>query len=357
MASQLFHEVQVLHIACRPASNLWGVPRLSMVTEDDPAVPVTHAVIDMPPAFSHGIGDLVCAAFAVRAARRIHFHPDLIHCNVTLPSGLAAWWLKKTMHVPVVLTEHASDYQVFYGGTWQVRFKSRIALRSMDAIMPVAQGQEEIMRPFCSRGNYVVVPNAVDTSLFKINSHRGDRHHLQGLTICALKSYKGHEFLLRAYASLPEVVKRRLRLLIVGDGPLRASLLALRSELQIEENVQFKAGGRTKSEIARLMQQSDFLVHPSLREANPCVLIEAMACGKPVLAADCRGSADLLNPETGLVVERSNVESLANGLKEMVEGIHRYDSAKICRQAHAKYSYESVGKQFGEVYKSVLSRG
>ena len=353
LASQLYHEVQVLHVVCQRSSNERGSSSLTLQYKQGERVPVTHAYIDLPSRY--GLGDLYYSYYVARALTEIGFNPDLVHCNITLPTGIAAIWLKRRLHVPLVLTEHGGDYLYFYGQTRISKLKARIVLRSADRVMPVSEGQRKVMHILEPGGRYSVIPNAVDTTLFR-PARPGSGGQLEALSVGSLLPVKGHQFLLRAYAQLPKESRQKLKLRIVGDGYLRDALMELQAELKLDHEVAILPGGRPKSEIASMMNGCDFLVQPSLREATPCVIIEAMACGKPVVATICGGSEYLVGPEMGLLVEKGNVDALAEALEAMIDGCHRYDGPWIAQQAKDNYSYEAVGRQFDAIYRSVTAR-
>ncbi len=126
-----------------------------------------------------------------------------------------------------------------------------------------------------------------------------------------LTEQKGISYLIQALArTAPD--QPRLRLLILGDGPLRQSLQKLAEDLTIQDRVLF-TGFRT--DIGELLQIMDIYALPSLWEGHPLVLLEAMAAGKPVVATDIPGSREVVAPEqTGLLVPPRDPHQLAQAL-------------------------------------------
>jgi len=134
-------------------------------------------------------------------------------------------------------------------------------------------------------------------------------------TVGRLTEAKGHVYLLKAFK---EVLKKygNVKLLIVGDGELKRRLELLSEQLDIENNVVF-LGKRT--DVADLLQISDIFVLSSLHESFPNAVMEAMACGKPVVATKVGGIPELvIDHQTGLLVPPLNPHLLANSITELL---------------------------------------
>jgi glycosyltransferase involved in cell wall biosynthesis len=111
---------------------------------------------------------------------------------------------------------------------------------------------------------------------------------------------KNLDFLLRAFADLPQnASKPDLLLSLVGYGPLEPDLRRMASELGLDRVVQFR-GSAAQTALPAIYRSADALVLPSVRETWGLVVLEAMACGLPVLVSDrCGCARDLVNPGTG----------------------------------------------------------
>ena len=95
------------------------------------------------------------------------------------------------------------------------------------------------------------------------------------------------------------------------------------------------------------------MVLPSLYETFGVTLIEAMASGLPVIATRCGGPEELVNKDTGILVEPDNCNALISAINYMIDNLQDYSPELISRYARERFSYKSVGRQFDKVYHTV----
>lgn len=154
------------------------------------------------------------------------------------------------------------------------------------------------------------------------------------LTVGRLQKRKGHDMLLRA---LPRIRQSfpRVRYQIIGDGEERVALETLGKELGVDDCVSF-AGEISDAELIRSYQSCDLFALPN-REVNGdfegfgMVLLEAQACGRPVLAGDSGGTAETMKlGETGIIVDCTAPEPLADAVVKLLS-----DPARLEQMGHA----------------------
>jgi glycosyltransferase involved in cell wall biosynthesis len=164
--------------------------------------------------------------------------------------------------------------------------------------------------------------NTVDLNVFLAVSvdQRRDRttDTIRVVGVGDLVPYKGHRRLLEALALIDQSYRDRLEVAIVGEGPLRAELTALAEHLGLERHFHL-LGAVPASEVPKVLAESHVFVFPSLGEPWGLALVEGMAAGLPVIASSSAGATrDLVVPGTGIVVDPTNVEELANALEQML---------------------------------------
>ena len=177
-------------------------------------------------------------------------------------------------------------------------------------------------------------------------------------TVARLMPIKGIEYLIEAFAKLRQRrVKEGAKLVIVGDGPLRAGLEQCVVRRGISGDVQF-LGGRT--DTYNLMNAFDVFVLPSLHEGVPMALLEAMALGVPVVASRVGGIPEVVEDgKEALLVPPSNSEALAIALDSLASSLERRSSLAQAALARARvqFSIQSSAAKTREIYLSLHATG
>ncbi|HLP61298.1 MAG TPA: glycosyltransferase, partial [Candidatus Deferrimicrobium sp.] len=140
-------------------------------------------------------------------------------------------------------------------------------------------------------------------------------------------------------------------LYIIGDSEFRGDYEQLASGLGIFNQVVFFQGGKSVAEVAAYMGESDFLLLFSHYENSPCVIVEAMASGLPVIAPHIGGIPEMVNERTGILVTPGDEEGLLVALERMLDNYNDYDREYLRAEAVRRFSYEAVGQKFYDIYK------
>jgi glycosyltransferase involved in cell wall biosynthesis len=174
------------------------------------------------------------------------------------------------------------------------------------------------------------------------------------LSVGFLVEGKNHAGLLRAFAAQFRGGSD-VELRIGGDGPLRASLEKLASQLGVVDQVTF-LGRLTRPEVLRQMQVCDGFVLPSDYETFSVVLIEALACGTPVVATACGGPEHIMREQDGILVPPRDPIALGQAMREMVRTLHSYDSEGMRRSCIERFGRDALVERLNRVYHEVLVR-
>ena len=221
-------------------------------------------------------------------------------------------------------------------------------------VLSVSEHLKRHIETYGIRGRFKVIPNMVNTDIFYPSpTRRKGRGKKNILLVTTLNPKKGVPYLLRALSKVMEV-RSDFVLDIVGDGPNRSEYEALTKELGLDDTVRFH-GLKLLGEVAQLMRNCDFFVQASLWETFGVVYIEAMACGKPVIATDIGGPDEIITADTGILVPPRDIKALAEAIEYMLDNHTNYSPEKIAQYAREQFSYETVGRRLSQVYHAILA--
>ena len=278
--------------------------------------------------------------------------PDVIHAHI-LTAGVPAVLLGKLYRIPVIITEHWSAFPL-HNLTPFGRMEARFAMNRAEIVLPDSDNLRKSIESYGIKNRFKIVPNVVNNEIFHPPPSQNGliRNGSKRILLVALLTpVKGISYLLEALSQLKEE-RQDFVLDIVGDGPNRIEYEELARKLQLNEIVRFH-GLKPKEEVAEFMRECDFFVLPSFYENFGVVYIEAMACGKPVIATNAGGPKEIVNEDIGVLVPPKDVEALIKAIEYMLDNYQNYSTEKIAQYAKKRFSYEAIGKILDEVYKSI----
>jgi glycosyltransferase involved in cell wall biosynthesis len=174
------------------------------------------------------------------------------------------------------------------------------------------------------------------------------------VTVARLFMLKGHEYIIE---SAGELSKRFANCvwLFVGDGNLSEHYKQQARELGLAEKIRF-TGLLPPSQIPLAIQSSDMLVHCSLREGLARTLPQAMLCGRPAISFDVDGAREVVNKDTGRLIEPKNVEQLINACAELIEdaGLRKKLGEQGRESVKKKFAPDTMVDTIEAVYEKLL---
>ena len=164
---------------------------------------------------------------------------------------------------------------------------------------------------------------------------------------------KDHDVFINAIALLPPALSDRCVIDWVGYGP-DYEVIMERCKLELPHvDISFP-GYQDKQSMAYLMQQSHLFVLPTHADNLPCVVIESLCCGTPVVSMNVNGVPELIDASNGILVPASDPQALADALMECMRTKDRFDRAVIAEAAAPKFSAAAISQKISTIYKVVL---
>ena len=308
-------------------------------------------------------------------AGNMDWKPDVVHLHVAYPAGPAAVAWAKKWDAPVILTEHWTAYHDFKSLPWWRRRVVRDVVRQANVLCPVSVDLGSAMAEAIPNGKAAVhvVPNVVDTALFKV----AEPEMLSGVPVGATRRKMDRDGLNRILhvSSMNDDQKNVTGLLDALEGLMRnqeslratfvggeaADLDVFKAKVEamgLSERIAFTGPLRT-TDVVRQMQSHDVLVLNSRRENFPCVIPEAWACGLPVMSTDVGGIREHLPKglsERGFLLDAEAPSEAWHAAFQAMNS-RQWDAQTIRSYATKHFSMDAVGDAYLMVYHKALESG
>jgi glycosyltransferase involved in cell wall biosynthesis len=278
---------------------------------------------------------------------------DLIDAHYFYPDGVAAVMLGLHFRKPVTITARGSDLNVMTRYPLPRRMIRWAAQSAAGLVTVSAALAEGLVKLGIARERVSVLRNGVDLTLFC----PGDRAicradlGLEGLVLLSVGNLiplKGHELTIEALTYL-----HGARLLIVGDGPERSSLQKLAKSLSVADRIAF-LGSIPQDALPNIYAAADVLVLASRLEGWPNVLLEAMACGTPVVVSDIPGMSEIVkSPAVGRLVSERTPRSFARTVRQIVQDA---PSRVTIRRYAEDFGWAATTEGQLTLFRSILQR-
>ncbi len=292
-------------------------------------------------AFASAARRLMCEYVSRREA------PDLIHAHVVLPAGAAAAQIAGIWGVPLVLTEHAGPFAMMTQTWWQRRGVSR-ATEAAAAITAVSPALAEAMRHEGVAREIEIVPNTLGPEFVEPPAAAPRRDRARFISIGSMSTAKGMGDLIQAFARVASRISEAT-LTLAGEGPESKNFMALAAELGLSDRIRFPGLLRSPREVRAALLDADCFVLASHAETFGVSIIEAMACGLPVVATRCGGPESIVTPVNGRLVSVGNVGELAGAMEQTIR--ERFDARASIADCLARFGPAAVAKQYVALYE------
>ena len=302
-----------------------------------------YALHKKPGIDRHTIQELA-RLFRLHKIKIVHTHNPAPHLH-----GLSAAGLART---PVCIhTRHGRNFPDDKRVVWLNRMLSW----RTDAIVPVSKDAGDVARNVerIHSRRLRQIWNGVDTDEFRILTPPESRGPIIG-TVARLSPEKDYLTMLAAFRLVANQMPEA-RLVFVGDGPCDAELRAKTGELGLQDRVKFLG---MRSDICKLLNTFSLFSLSSTTEGLSMTVLEAMACGTPVVATDVGGNREMVHPpECGLLVPAQNPAALAEAYLRLLRNPHeRLPMAVSSRQRIVQdFSVHSMLRQYLALYDELLA--
>jgi glycosyltransferase involved in cell wall biosynthesis len=328
--------------------------------------PLKGANIRLFHCWSHSFGFYLMPGM-ISTIRRSLKEFDIIHLHTQRSfQNIVIHHYAKKFGIPYVLQAHGSATTYFQRGIFKrifdVLWGNNILRDSVKiiALTPIEVEQYESLG--AKKDRIEIIPNGIDHIEFKNLPPRGEFRKRHGLLdnekivlyLGRIHQVKGIDLLVKAFSSLPQNFDK-VRLIILGpDHGYLSTLRSLTKELNIDDKVLF-AGPLYGRERLRAYVDAEVYVLPSVYEIFGITVLEALACGTPVIVTDRCGIADVIHGQTGLVVPYDE-EQLRDAVLKLLDDdrMRQRFSQKGKLLVREKFNWERIVEQMERLYERVI---
>ena len=286
-----------------------------------------------------------------------NFKPDIVNLHYIGNNSIYALVLKKIFPCRLVVNIHGNDIEGIEDRPALARYLTVKTLKNADLVLSNSRyllNEAAKIFPSVMR-KYEVVGNGIKINEFtNIKTCLPENKYI--LSVANFTHKKGQDILIRAYARAKEILSSKLPdLLLAGDGPELKRCKGLARKLSLNASIKF-LGRVNRKELPVLLKGCDFFVHPARKESFGIVILEAMACGKAIVATKVGGIPELIEEnKIGILVNSESPKELAQAIVFLLK------HPKLAQRLGGKgrtiveeYRWDKVIDKYTEAYNSIL---
>lgn len=275
--------------------------------------------------------------------------PLLIHVHVPIKMGRLAWVIHKFYKIPYIISEHSGKYATYDIDSFEkrnlfYRISLKKILKGSTAVIHVSNFMTDIFSNLFALKKQHIIRNVVDERYFHFAPIVHDRYTF--IHVSNLDPVKNFDGIITAFDILFQK-RQDFRLIVIGNQGHTdihsPSFLMKHPFLEVKGTMAYMT-------VANFMNSSDCLILFSHNENFPCVMIEALCCGLPVITTDVGGCKEAIDDNNGLLIEKADLSSLIEAMEYMMDHKEMYDREKISLKSISKYNRKQIGKEFLRLY-------
>lgn len=282
---------------------------------------------------------------------KTHGKPDVIYGQFFFNSFIALQ-IAQTYNIPLVNIEHAARFNeknIDKESLFQAQEVYKVSAANIAVSHSLKVSLDSLFNLNCS-----VVHNMIGNEFSFTPDTVRQSDKVTFVTTGNLIKRKGFDLLPKAF-QLAQLPPDKWQMILIGDGSEHKNLQEQIDNAGFHDNI-LLLGTKNKCEIASILNQSDVFALPSRNENFSVAVLEALACGLPVIASICGGIRECIDNRNGLLFEVDDVQGLAQNIKFMFEHYSNYNRQAIADDCMARFSPKVIAGQLTDIFASVLPK-
>lgn len=289
-------------------------------------------------------------AFLVLLERTAPF--NIVHLNEIFPFGIFSLYLKWFKKKPYIISEHFTGYHQPQASkiSFTQKFISKIITKNAAFICPVSNNLRDAMLALNFKGNYIKVPNVVNTSLFVPLENNNTTFTITHVSNMQNK-HKNVEGFLRVIKKLESSITN-FNVKLIGENSLKYKAFAERIKIDLTK-IHF-IDQIPHKEIVSHLQESNLFVLFSNYENLPCVILESFSCGVPVISTNVGGISEYFPKDFGFLIPKEDEITLLDKIVK-VHLDFKTDKNKMHTYVKNHFSEDRIVSDFEQLYYKSLN--
>lgn len=273
--------------------------------------------------------------------------PDVIHAQVSFPAGYIAMELASKFDIPFVITEHMSPFPM--PGVKDVLKKKILpALRVANKVMVVSQHLKEKLKTYQIKSE--LAANFIDEIFFNVGEASNLGNQFTLVAVGRLEKQKNYPLLIKAVDELRQQ-GLDLQLKIAGEGTERKKISELIQRLGLQSQIEL-LGDIEKDSLKLLLHSAHRFVSSSLHENMPVAILEALACGLPVISTPWQGADKMMDFEISEIAPSFDLNDFSKAISQSVG--KAYNKEQIRQFYINRYGNKVVINELESTYQSAI---
>ncbi|MCQ2323583.1 MAG: glycosyltransferase [Paludibacteraceae bacterium] len=275
--------------------------------------------------------------------------PDVLYSHYLFRS-VDAVWVGNRKHIPVIGIEHWSKLNS-NPMPLNVRWMGEYTYPKLNAIIAVSQPLAQRIQEFFHTKTVHVIHNTYSSDFYYTPNAPDDTFKM--VSTGSLLYGKGFDLLIQALHK-SSLVKTNWQLSIIGEGEEHTRLQAQIDAAHLQNHIHL-LGKRDKPFIADMLRQSSCFILPSRGENFSVAVLEALACGLPIIASITGGIRECIDEKNGLLFEVNDIDGLTRCIEQMAAHYQDYDRQAIADDCQARFSPQVIAQQLTKIFEETIA--
>lgn len=281
--------------------------------------------------------------------------PLLIHSYIVIRGGLGGMLLGRKWKLPFILSEHWSIYYPEDPGfllkrNFIFRLTVKMIFRNAERFIPVSDKLKKQVYTLVKPVPATIIPNVVETEFFFYKEDLAEEVQFRFVHVSNMVYPKNPEGLLRGFKKFSKLQPASCLWMV---GPYPQEVLKYAREIGLDESTVHFTGGVSYRQVAEILNGSHALVLFSRYESLPCVILEALCCGLPVISTNVGGISEVIDVHNGILINSGDEEQLAAAFIKIFTLYKNYDRKSISDSATGLFSYHAISSLFYSAYTTL----